>query len=147
MYKFLFAILLISSVQVSAQLYVLDMEKYLAPEEIGRVDSMLADFHKRTGKVVLMSTDTLNVRDPLYSNELFRRYFPDTTSSEKVLILLMSRKNQLVQMTASKTLLGKINDQMLLEMIRAGAPSLQAKRREEGVTIILKKAMEAMEKL
>ena len=147
MYKFLPAIFLIITVQTQAQSYVLDMEKYLSAEEVARVDSMLAEFHKRTGKVVLMSTDSLNIHDPSYKNDLFSRYFPDSTSTEKVMMLVMSRKNQLVQITIGRNLLPYFTEQKLTEMIFAGAPALQARRREEGVTIILRKAMEALEAL
>lgn len=147
MYKFLLAIFLIITVQTHAQSYVLDIEKYLSPEELGRVDSMLAGFHKRTGKVVLMSTDSLNIQDPLYKNELFSRYYPDSTSSQKVMMLILSRKNQLVQITMGRNLQPFFAEQKITEMIFAGAPALQAKRREEGVTIILRKAMEALETL
>jgi uncharacterized membrane protein YgcG len=144
MYKFLLAIFLIITVQTHAQSYVLDIEKYLSAEEVARVDSMLAEFHKRTGNVVLMSTDSLNIQDPLYKNELFSRYYPDSTSSQKVMMLILSRKNQLVQITMGRNLQPFFAEQRITEMIFAGAPALQAKRREEGVTIILRKAMEAL---
>jgi uncharacterized membrane protein YgcG len=142
--SFLF-IFLIIVVQASAQSYVLDKEQYLDAEEISRVDSLLSAYHKRTGTVVLMSTDSLNINSPTYVNELFQKYFPDTTSSTRVLMLLMSRKHQFVKMVASKPLMPHITQQQMLEMISAGAPSLQAKRREEGVTLILKKAMETLD--
>ncbi|HLO81056.1 MAG TPA: TPM domain-containing protein [Chitinophagaceae bacterium] len=142
----LFVIFLIISVQTSAQSYVLDKEQYLNAEEIARVDSMLAAFHKKTGSVVLMSTDSLDIKSPLYTSEIYQRYFPDSTSSTRILMLLMSRKNQYVTMVASKPLATYISQQQMLDMIFAGAPALQAKRREEGVVIILKKAMEALEK-
>jgi uncharacterized membrane protein YgcG len=141
-----FFIFLFIAVQASAQSYVLDKEQYLNTEEIVRVDSMLAAFHKRTGSVVLLSTDSQNIRSPLYNSEIYNRYFPDSTSSTRVLMLLMSRKNQYVTMVASKPLIPYISQQQMLEMIGAGAPALKVKRREEGVVIILKKAMDALEK-
>jgi uncharacterized membrane protein YgcG len=142
--SFLF-ILLILALHTSAQSYVLDKEQYLNTEEIARVDSLLSAYHKRTGNVVLMSTDSLDINSSSYTSEIFKRYFPDTTSSTRVLMLLMSRKNQFVKMIASKPLMPHITQQQMLDMIGAGAPSLQAKRREEGVTLILKKAMETLD--
>ena len=147
MYRYFLAIFLIIAVQTKAQSYVLDIEKYLSPEEAARVDSMLAGFHKRTGKLVLMSTDTLNIQDPSYKNDLFSRYYPNSTSTEKVMMLILSRKNQLVQITMGRNLKPFFSDQEITEMIFAGAPALQAKRREEGVTTILRKAMEALNAL
>jgi uncharacterized membrane protein YgcG len=142
----LFFIFLFVALQTCAQSYVLDKEQYLNVEEIARVDSMLSAYHKRTGTVVLMSTDSLDIKSPTYVSEIFKRYFPDSASSNRVLMLLMSRRNQYVTMVASKPLAPYINQQQLLDMISAGAPSLQAKRREEGVTNILKKAMETLDK-
>jgi uncharacterized membrane protein YgcG len=140
-------ILFFITVQTSAQSYVLDKEQYLKPEEIARVDSMLSTYHKRTGTVVLMSTDDRNINSPNYINEIYQRYYPDTTSSTRVLMLLMSRKNQFVKMVASKPLIPVINQQQMLDMINAGAPSLRAKKGEEGVTLILKKAMETLDEV
>ena len=94
-----------------------------------------------------MSTDSLNIKDPSYKNDLFSRYYPDSTSTEKVMMLILSRKNQLVQITLGRNLLPFFTDQKITEMILAGAPALQARRREEGVTTILRKAMEALEAL
>jgi uncharacterized membrane protein YgcG len=147
MHKFILPVFLIITIQTHAQLYVLDLEKYLSPEEATRVDSMLAGFHKRTGKVVLMSTDSLNIKEPSYKSNLFSRYYPDSTSNERVMMLVLSRKNQLVQITMSRNLLPFFTDQKITEMIFAGAPALQARRREEGVTTILRKVMEALEAL
>lgn len=143
---FLF-IFLIIAIQTSAQSYVLDQEKYLKPDEVARVDSMLSAFHKRTGTVLLMSTDSLDINSSDYNNKIFQRYFPDTTSSNRVLMLLMSRKTQFVKIVASKSLLPFIDQVQMLDMINAGAPSLRAKKGEEGVTLILKKAMETIDKL
>lgn len=140
-------IFLIIAIQTSAQSYVLDQEQYLKPEEVARVDSMLSDFHKRTGTVLLMSTDSLNINSADYTNKIYQRYFPGTTSSNRVLMLLMSRKTQVVKMVASKPLTTFIDRMQMLDMINAGAPSLRAKKGEEGVTLILKKAMEELDKL
>jgi hypothetical protein len=79
-----------------------------------------------------MSTDERDINSPSFANDLFQKYFPDITSSTRVLMLLMSRRNQFVKMVASKPLMPLITQQKMLEMIGAGAPSLRAKKGRMG---------------
>jgi hypothetical protein len=50
-------------------------------------------------------------------------------------------------MVASKPLIPIVDQQQMLDMIKAGALSIRAKKGEEGVTLILKKAMETLDKV
>jgi uncharacterized membrane protein YgcG len=127
--------------------HVLDKEKLFSPDEITRLDSLLQQYHQRTANIILIATDSADINDPAYKNELFWQFIPDTTTIEKMLMLLMSRKSQAIRMVASRPLLPYISQEQLLEIIGTGIPSIKEKRREEGATIICKKAMELLDGL
>ena len=133
---------LLITLQVAAQTHVQDKEQLFTKDEVNRLDSMLQQYHQLTDKIVLIATDSADVNNPSYQNELFQQYFPDSTSKAWVLMLLMSRKSQKIMIVVSKPLLPYISQQLLMDIIGTGIPSIKEKRREEGATIICKKAME-----
>lgn len=142
MKQFFSVFALLITLQVAAQTHVQDKEQLFTKDEVYRLDSMLQQYHQLTDKIVLIATDSSEVNNPSYKNELFQQYFPDSTSNKWVLMLLMSRKSQTIMLVVSKPLLPYISQQLLMDIIETGILSIKDKRREEGAAIICKKAME-----
>jgi hypothetical protein len=134
---------------VNAQTFkmVLDKEQIFKAEDLHRIDSMLLQFQQATGYYVLLATDKADVNAKEYMNPLFMNYFPDSTSTNAVLMLLMSRTHSSLSIRASKPLLQHLAQQNFMDMIGAGISALRDKRTVEGTTLILLKAMEYLNRL
>jgi len=143
----LFFIFAFFSTPAQQKSHVQDKENLFSPDEITRLDSLLHQYHQRTANIILIATDSADINDPAYKNELFWQYIPDTTAVEKILMLLMSRKSQAIRIVASKPLQPYLTPEQLLEILDTGVPSIKEKRREEGAMIICKKAMELLDGL
>ena len=137
----------VSTLPVAAQIVLVeDKEQLFTTGEIQRIDSMLQQFHQRTGYYVLLSTDSADINAKSYHNSLFELYFPDSSSTNFVLMLLMNRKHSNINIRFSKNLMSDISERDLIEMLNAGLPSFQQRKRAEGATLILQKAMEYLER-
>jgi len=145
----------------TAQTLVTDKEHLFTKEEINRIDSLLQNYHKSSGNLIVVCTDTLDVTTKMYKDSLIGLYTGNMLVKPYVLFLLLSRKNSIIQLDSNDLLmdisrikdttdLAKMNTEKLEELakiISYGVPALKEKKREEGVTIICSKAMEFLDAL
>lgn len=117
--------------------------------EIKEVDSLLRNYHQKTGNhVLVLTTDTLDGLGPEeYSIRFARQQQLGNAQNQKGFIFLMSRKNQLLYLVASDPLKDLVSREKLMEIINEGIPALKEKRTAEGLVLICKKAMECLDKL
>ena len=148
-YPIFCVLLLCITVSIKAQTFktVLDKEQIFKAEDLHRIDSMLQQFYQSTGYYVLLATDKEDINAKEYVNPLFMNYFPDSTGTNSVLMLLMSRTHSSIIIRASKPLMQHLAQQNFMDMIGAGIPALRDKRTVEGTTLILLKAMEHLNRL
>lgn len=153
---------------------VTDKEHLFTTEEINRIDSLLQSYNKKTGNLVVVCTDTLDVRTKIYKDSLIKIYTGDKPIRPYAIFLLLSRKKSIVQLESNElpkdssekkeaTDLTKLNSEKneagnasedtkkgleeFMRIISYGLPALKEKKLEEGVTIICKKAMEFLDLL
>ena len=81
-----------------------DHEKIFTPTERIRLDGMLQEYRKSTGRIVLINTDTSDVSNGAYADNLVNQFVTDSISKPFIFMLLLSRKNQLI--------LASVNDQV-----------------------------------
>jgi hypothetical protein len=120
---------------------VLDHEKIFTAKEITGLDSILQKYRDATGRVVLISTDTLDVSSGQYTDGIVNRLVTDTANKPFIFMLLLSRKNQLILASVNDKVRPFIKDKSLFEILDAGIPSFKEKRAAEGSGLICKKAM------
>ncbi|MBK9569940.1 MAG: TPM domain-containing protein [Chitinophagaceae bacterium] len=141
--------ILLAAINTNAQpkTLVQDKENLFTIDEVTRLDSMLQHYRQQTGKLVLIVTDTADISEATYSNQITKQYVPDSTKKVFVFMLLLSRKNQLLFTAVNEPLRPFVTQELLLEIMNAGIPSLKEKRREESALLICKKAMEFLDGL
>ena len=120
---------------------VLDHEKIFTAKEITSLDSILQKYREATGRIVLISTDTLDVSSGYYADNIVNQFVTDTTNKPFIFMLLLSRKNQLILASVNDKVRPFIKDKTLFEILDAGIPSFKEKRTAEGSKLICKKAM------
>lgn len=148
MKKILLSWLLVQSclfVVAQTKTLVRDREQLFTEAEVVRLDSMLQQYLGRTGNLLLIATDSLDVSTNTFSNAFFLEHGIDSSSKKAALALLLSRKNGLVFMAANKYLQPYITQDQMIEMLNEGLTSLKEKRREEAAWLICKKAMEFLD--
>ncbi len=149
--KYAFIILvtfLSSALHAQQKKLITDVESIFTAAEINRIDSVLQDYHKRSGNYVIVCTDTLDISTDAYKDSLVEIYTPASPKKPYALFLLLSRKNSLVYL-ASNELTKDVPNRLdeFLKIISYGVPALKEKKIEEAVTIISKKAMEFLDTL
>ena len=128
--------------------FVLDNEKIFNANDLSRIDSLLRKYHENTGNHFgIVSTDTFDIPPEEFVNRFAKQYLPGTTTTKFGLILLLSRKNQLVHLTANDALKPFVNAEKLTEIILTGKTALEEKRTAEGIIEICRKGMEFMDKV
>lgn len=127
---------------------ITDVESIFTAAETHRIDSLLQDYHHRTGNFIVLCTDTLDVSTDAYKDSLVEIYTPASPKKPYALFLLLSRKNSLVYL-ASNELTKDVPNRLdeFLKIISYGVPALKEKKIEEAVTIISTKAMEFLDAL
>lgn len=151
------------------KILVADKEHLFTTEEISRVDSLLQDYHKRSGNLVVVCTDTLDVSAKTYKDSLIKLYTGDKPIKPYAVFLLLSRKNSTVRLESNdlptdssvkKDLTKTEKEQSVyitedrkegleefMKIVTYGLPAFKEKKLEEGVTIICQKAMEFLDTL
>jgi len=157
-----------------AQTLVTDKEHLFTTEEVNRIDSMLQNYYKSSGNLIVVCTDTLDVTTKIYKDSLITFYTGSISKKPYALFLLLSRKNSVLQLESNEfsevnaekpdtidltkdnaehpesgylTEVTKERLEELMKIVSYGVPALKERRREEGVTIICKKAMEFLDAL
>jgi hypothetical protein len=118
-----------------------DHEKIFTAKEITGLDTMLQKYRDATGRIVLISTDTLDVSSQYYGDNIVNQYVTDTANRPFIFMLLLSRKNQMILASINDKVRPFIKERTLLEILDAGIPSFREKRSAEGSMLICKKAM------
>ncbi|MGZ4011726.1 MAG: hypothetical protein ACXVLF_12285 [Flavisolibacter sp.] len=171
----LFALsLLVLCVNAQQKVLVTDKEHLFTTEETSRIDSLLQGYYKKSGNLIVVCTDTLDVSTKTYKDSLIAVYTGDKLIKPYAIFLLLSRRNSKIQLESnelSRDSLGKKdtidltkidneknekayvtegtkkNLEEFMKIVSYGVPALKEKKREEGVTIICKKAMEFLDAL
>jgi hypothetical protein len=136
-------------IAVSAQQkkLVLDNEKLFTPKEIAILDSMLQQYRRSSGRIVLISTDTVDVSSDQYATNLVNRFVKGSTNKPYVFMLLLSRKKVMILASINDKVKPFIKDRTLIDILDAGIPSFKENRNAEGSKLICKKAMEFLNTL
>jgi len=121
---------------------VVDNENLFTEMEITSIDSLLQAYHKRSGNLVAVYTDTADISNPEVSASVYATFKKPGTDNAYSYILLMSRKHSLLFSNVNPKTVPFITDQLLVGILEAGFASFKEKRRAEGVILICKKAME-----
>lgn len=146
--SFYFGFLFLTIANAQPTPLVLDQEKLFTADEVSRLDSMLHAYRQSSGHfVVVVSTDTLDVSPEEYIDRLAKSSYSDNTENSFGYFLLLSRKNQLVFCAVNDNLKPFISQDLLLDILNAGLPSLKEKRTAEGVMMICRRAMEFLDRL
>ena len=69
-----FALLFFLAVTAQQKKLVLDHEKIFTAKEIASLDSMLQQYRRSSGRIVLISTDTANVSTEQYATNLVNQF-------------------------------------------------------------------------
>lgn len=127
---------------------ITDVESIFTAAEINRIDSLLQDYHKRTGHFVVVCTDTLDISTDAYRDSLVEIYTPESLHKPYALFLLLSRRNSWVFLVSNELTkeLPNITEE-LYKIVGYGIPFLKEKKIEEAVTIISIKSMEFLDAL
>lgn len=142
-----FALFFTTITNAQQKTLVFDHEKIFTSAELTRLDSMLQEYRKSTGKIVLINTDTLDVSNGAYADNLVLQFVTDSTNKPFIFMLLLSRKNQLILASVNDKVKPFIKDKTLFEILDAGIPSFRVKSVAEGSRLICKKAMEFLNTL
>jgi hypothetical protein len=126
---------------------VVDKENLFTETELASIDSLLQAYHKRSGNLVAVYTDTANISNTDFGASVYATFQKPRTDSAYSYILMMSRKHSLLFSSVNKKTMPFINDKLLIGILETGFASFKEKRRAEGVILILKKAMEFLEGL
>jgi len=70
---------LVPSIRESKKL-VFDNQKIFTAKEITGLDTMLQKYRETTGRIVLISTDTLDVSSQYYADNIVNQYVTDTAN-------------------------------------------------------------------
>lgn len=151
-----------------------DKEQLFTTEEINRLDSLLQGYYKKSGNLIVVCSDTLDVTTKMYKDSLIKEYIGDELIKPYAVFLLLSRRNSTIQLESNdlstsspgkedtadpakknsekndSAYLAKKSQETLnefMKIISAGIPAFKEKKREERTTIICLKAMEFLDAL
>jgi len=120
---------------------VMDKETLFSKTELASIDSLLQAYHKRSGNLVAVYTDTANISNPDFGASVYTIFKKPGTDSAYSYILMMSHKHSLLFSSVNKKTMPFINDQLLVGILEKGFASFKEKRRAEGVMKICSGAM------
>jgi len=126
---------------------VLDHEKIFTVKEIASLDSMLQQYRRSSGRIVLISTDTADVSSAQYATNLVNQFVKGGTNKPYIFMLLLSKKKVMILASVNDKVKPFIKDRTLLDILDAGIPSFKENRSAEGAKLICKKAMEFLNTL
>ena len=142
-----FALLFFIAVTAQQKKLVLDHEKIFTTKEIASLDSLLQQYRRSSGRLVLISTDTLDVSTDQYATDLVNRFVKGSTNKPYIFMLLLSKKKVMILASVNDKVKPFIKDRTLLDILDAGIPSFKENRSAEGSKLVCKKAMEFLNKL
>lgn len=126
---------------------VVDKENLFTEKELVSIDSLLQAYHKRSGNLVAVYTDTANVSEQASVEAVYTLFKKNGIDSLYSFTLMMSRNHSLVFSNVNKKTTAFINDKLLFGILETGFASFKEKRRAEGVMIICAGAMKFLDSL
>jgi len=141
------ALLFFIAVTAQQKKLVLDHEKIFTAKEIASLDSMLQQYRRSSGRIVLISTDTANVSTEQYATNLVNQFVKGNTSQPYIFMLLLSKKKVMILASINDKVKPFIKERTLLDILDAGIPSFKENRTAEGSRLVCKKAMEFLNTL
>ena len=141
------ALLFFIGVTAQQKKLVLDHEKIFTAKEISSLDSMLQQYRRSSGRIILIATDTANVSTEQYATNLVNQFVKGSTNKPYVFMLLLSKKRVMILASVNDKVKPFIKDRTLLDILDAGIPSFKEGRSAEGSTLVCKKAMQFLNTL
>jgi|SRR5215203_859094 len=126
---------------------VLDHEKIFTSEETAVLDSMLQQYRRSSGRIILISTDTLDVSTGQYATNLVNQFVKGSTNKPYIFMLLLSKKKVMILASVNDKVKPFIKDRTLLDILDAGIPSFKEGRNAEGSMLVCNKAMKFLNTL
>lgn len=126
---------------------VIDKEDLFTTQEEAHIDSVLQAYHKKSGNLMALYTDTADVSAEYFGNRVEALFARDFTDSAYSYILMLSRNHSMMISSLNKKTDPFLNNELLLNILNTGIPSIKEKRREEVVLQIFNKAMEFLDSL
>jgi uncharacterized membrane protein YgcG len=147
-YPALFAgLLFFIAVTAQQKKHVLDHEKIFTTKEIASLDSMLQQYRRSSGRIILISTDTLDVSKEQYATNLVNQFVKGSAGKPYIFMLLLSKKKVMILASINDKVKPFIKDRTLLDILDAGIPAFKENRTAEGSKLVCKKAMEFLNTL
>ena len=140
-------LLLAIAVTAQQKKQVLDHEKIFTAKEIASLDSMLQQYRRSSGRIILISTDTANVSTEQYATNLVNQFVKGSANKPYIFMLLLSKKKVMILASINDKVKPFIKDRTLLDILDAGIPSFKENRTAEGSRLVCKKAMEFLNTL
>jgi len=141
------ALLFFIAVTAQQQKLVLDHEKIFTTKEIASIDSILQQYRRSSGRIVLISTDTLDISTERYATNLVNQFVKDSTNKPYIFMLLLSKKKVMILASINDKVKPFIKDRTLFDILDAGIPAFKERRSAEGSILICKKAMKFLNTL
>ena len=141
------AFLFFIAVTAQQKKLVLDHEKIFTAKEIASLDSMLQQYRRSSGRIILISTDTVDISKEQYATNLVNQFVKGNTNQPYIFMLLLSKKKVLILASINDKVKPFIKDRTLLDILDAGIPSFKNSQTAEGSRLVCKKAMEFLNTL
>ena len=141
------ALLFFIAVTAQQKKLVLDHEKIFTAKEIASLDSMLQKYRRSSGRIVLISTDTVDVSTDQYATNLVNQFVKGSTNKPYVFMLLLSKKKVMILASINDKVKPFIKQRTLLDILDAGIAALKEGRSAEGSMLVCKKAMKFLNTL
>ena len=141
------ALLFFITVNAQQKKLVLDHEKIFTAKEISSLDSMLQKYRRSSGRIVLISTDTVDVSTDQYATNLVNQFVKGSTNKPYVFMLLLSKKKVMILASINDKVKPFIKQRTLLDILDAGIAALKEGRSAEGSMLVCKKAMKFLNTL
>jgi hypothetical protein len=141
------ALLFFIGVTAQQKKLVLDHEKIFTAKEISSLDSMLQKYRRSSGRIVLISTDTVDVSTDQYATNLVNQFVKGSTNKPYVFMLLLSKKKVMILASINDKVKPFIKQRTLLDILDAGIAALKEGRSAEGSMLVCKKAMKFLNTL
>lgn len=141
------ALLFFIAVTAQQKKLVLDHENIFTTKEIASLDSMLQQYRRSSGRIILISTDTLDVSTGQYATNLVNQFVKGNANKPYIFMLLLSKKKVMILASVNDKVKPFIKDRTLLDILDGGIPAFKERRSAEGSILICKKAMKFLNTL
>lgn len=125
----------------------MDKENLLTGGEVKQIDSLLQAYHKKSGNLVAVYTDSADISAKDFGSKVYALFKRTGSEDAYSFILMMSRNHSFIFSTVNNKTGPLTNHQQLVGILETGFASFKEKRRTEGVIKICTKAMELLDGL